>query len=155
MGPWAPVGLLLISGAAATFVCARSGYRDAALVSLTLANSLFIGILFGAGSAALDAFKAPRPLTLASHARQTQDDVRVGCYQYFQPSLVFYCGREVQRLDSQEEALQFLNRPLPVYLFLPAAAWQQLKAKLPEPRDVLARHYDLYRRCDVVVVSNR
>jgi hypothetical protein len=79
----------------------------------------------------------------------------VGCYEYFQPSLVFYCRREVQRLESEGQVLEFLRCPLPVYLFVPAAVWDKLKEKVREPYHLLAQKRDLYRRCDIVVVANR
>jgi hypothetical protein len=42
-----------------------------------------------------------------------------------------------------------------VYLFLPAAAWQDVKGLVHSPCRVLGRHPDLYRRGEVVVVTNR
>jgi len=79
----------------------------------------------------------------------------VGCYQYFQPSLVFYCGREIQRFESPEKALEFLLSPLEVYLLLPETDWKQLKAAAPSTIRRSASHWDVYRRCEVVVVTNR
>ena len=107
------------------------------------------------GSLAVDAHKAPRALVQAVQAQQTDRDIRVGCYQYFQPSLVFYCRREIQRLQNDEQVLEFLRCPLPVYLFLPAATWDSLQARVNGPHHLLARHEDLYRQHEVVVVMNR
>jgi hypothetical protein len=125
------------------------------VVSTTASSVLFTGALFAWGSVTLDAQKAPRALVLAAQAQQTASDVRVGAYQYFQPSLVFYCRREVQRLESEDQVLDFLRYPLPAYLFMPLTVWEQLKTKIGLPYHVVAQHSDLYRRCQVVVVANR
>jgi chorismate-pyruvate lyase len=45
--------------------------------------------------------------------------------------------------------------PLQTYLFLPAVEWQALEGKLRGPHRLLARHYDLYRHGEIVVVTNR
>jgi hypothetical protein len=87
-------------------------------------------------------------------ADQTEREIRVGCFQYFQPSLVFYCRREVLRFTEEEQALEFLRYPLPVYLLLPATVWDGLEGKVRGPHRLLARHRDLYRGCEVVLVTN-
>jgi 4-amino-4-deoxy-L-arabinose transferase-like glycosyltransferase len=151
---WAVLGLLFIAGAATAWWYARQRQPKGVVLTLATVAVLFVGTLAACGSLTLDAYKAPRALVQLSNARQTDREVRVGCYQYFQPSLVFYCRREVQRLDSEEKTLEFLRSPLPVYLFLPAMSWKTLQSKVPAPYYLLARHYDLYRHCEVVVVSN-
>jgi len=152
---WAIIGLLFIAGAAAAWWYARRQQRAGVVVTLATVAVLFVGTLSTYGSLALDVYKAPRALVQLSDARQTDREVRVGCYQYFQPSLVFYCRREVHRLDSEEKTLEFLRCPLPSYLFLPVTAWENLQRKVSVPHRLLARHYDLYRHCEVAVVSNR
>src|SRR5205823_2072733 len=73
-----------------------------------------------------DAHKAPRALVAAAGAHRPDADVRVAAFDYFQPSLVFYCGREVQQLFTDRQALDFLRTPLPTYLFCPAETWDRL-----------------------------
>ena len=110
----------------AVLVGTRKGrHRSGLLICVTVSAIAFIGGLFTWGTVALDAHKAPRALTQAAHVQQTDHDIRVGCFEYFQPSLVFYCRREVQRLESAEQVLEFLRSPLPVYLFVPATVWDR------------------------------
>ena len=52
-------------------------------------------------------------------------------------------------------AIDFLRCPLASYLVLPAAIWDALHQRIPPGCRVLGRSYDLYRRCEVVVVANR
>lgn len=155
LGAWAVLGVLLVLGAAAAWWCLWKGQRRGLVLSVTASSVLFIGGLFTWGTVALDAHKAPRALVQAADAQHTDREIRVGCYQYFQPSLVFYCRREVHRLESEEQALEFLRCPLPAYLFVPATVWEKLEASVVGPHHLLARHSDFYRRCDVVVVRNR
>jgi hypothetical protein len=63
----------------------------------------------------------------------TGREVRVTCSQYFQPSLVFYCRREVHQLGTEAEVLSFLDYPLPVYLFVLAARWEALESQVHGP----------------------
>jgi 4-amino-4-deoxy-L-arabinose transferase-like glycosyltransferase len=149
------LGLLPLTGAAAAWWCLSKGRRHGLVVSITASSILFIGSLVAWGSVALDGYKAPRALVQTAHAQQTDQDIRVGCYQYFQPSLVFYCRREVQRLESEEQVRDFLRCPLPVYLFVPATVWEKLETRISGTYHLLARHGDVYRHCDVVVVANR
>lgn len=155
LAAWAVLGTLPLLGAAGAWWCLWRRQPGRVVASITASSVLFIGAFFAGGAVALDTHKAPRPLVQAAHAQQTDRDIRVGCYQYFQPSLVFYCRREVQSLETEEQALEFFRCPLPVYLFMPARLWERFQARVSGPHQVLARHRDLYRGCDVVVVRNR
>ncbi|HEX5271351.1 MAG TPA: hypothetical protein VFW33_12720, partial [Gemmataceae bacterium] len=134
---------------------ARAGRRGLALGALGSAAVVFLGVVAGWGVVAVDDSKAPRPLMRAMLRDRAEPEIRVGCYDYFQPSLVFYAGRDVAVLGSEEGAAELLRGPVEAYLFLPAADWDRLRPLVPAPCRLLGRHRDLYRRCDVVVVTNR
>ncbi|HLJ92344.1 MAG TPA: glycosyltransferase family 39 protein [Gemmataceae bacterium] len=151
---WAALGIVPVLGAAAAWRCLYTGHRSGLVLCVTVASIAFIGGLFTWGSVALDAYKAPRALVQTGKVQQTDREIRVGCYQYFQPSLVFYCRREVRRLENDEQVLEFLRSPLPTYLFLPATVWERLQTSVRGAHHLLARHSDLYRRCEVVIVAN-
>jgi 4-amino-4-deoxy-L-arabinose transferase-like glycosyltransferase len=155
MASWAGLGMVPIAGALLGTWCLRRGQSRAFLVTLTTTAMLFIGLLLGGASLALDAHKAPRALVAEADVQQPTQDIRVACYEYFQPSLVFYCQREVQRLPNETQTLEFLQGPLPSYLFLPATVWDSLQTKVAGNYHVLAKHQDLYRHREVVVVLNR
>jgi 4-amino-4-deoxy-L-arabinose transferase-like glycosyltransferase len=148
------IALIPVAGAVSAWCFWRREQRTACIVCLNGCAILFMIGLFALGAIALDGNKGPRALVTASGARQTDHDVRVGCYEYFQPSLVFYCRREVVRLKDDQETLDFLRSPLPVFLFVPEEAWQRLQPHAPAIHHVAARHHDLYRSCEVVVVTN-
>ena len=70
------------------------------------------------------------------------------------PSLNFYTRREVMHQGNEAEALAFLRYPIPVYLFLPAQIWHGLKEAAPAGCRLIGHHPDLYRRDDIVLVTN-
>jgi hypothetical protein len=150
---WAPIGVLPVLGALGGWWFLSRQRRLGVLVSVGLSAAAFIGAL-AVGSRSIDAHKAIRPLAQALQAHQTKREIRVGCYQYYQPSLVFYCRREVTRLPEEGNALEFLRYPIPVYLLAPEAVWPTLAAKAGVPCQVIGRHYDLYRGCQVILVTN-
>jgi hypothetical protein len=126
-----------------------------AIGTLALAAIMFLGTLAGGIGQALNAYKAPAALAEAIELHPSEPDILLGCYDYFQPSLVFYCGREVDRLQSDEEVRNYLRWPLPVYLFMPATTWERIEGRMTMPHRLVGRRHDLYRNCDVVVVTNR
>lgn len=155
VGAWAAAGALPVVGAAAAWALARRGRRGPALAALGCAAVLFLGVLAAGGAGAVDAYKAPRPLVRALPPGQAGREVRVACYGYFQPSLVFYSRRQVRQLENDEQALEQLRYPVEVYLFLPAAEWERLRARVGTPCRLVGSHRDVFRNCDVVVVTNR
>jgi 4-amino-4-deoxy-L-arabinose transferase-like glycosyltransferase len=151
---WSAMGGVLLAGALAGGWCLRRGRRGGVIAAVAVSAVLFTAPLAAWGVAAVDRYKAPRALVGALPAGQQSREVRVGAFNYFQPSLVFYCRREVQRLETDYQVFEFLRGPLPSYLFVRAEAWAAFQARLPLPFHEVARHYDLYDGQEVVVISN-
>jgi 4-amino-4-deoxy-L-arabinose transferase-like glycosyltransferase len=149
------LGLPLIFGSAAAWWCFTKGYRNGVVGVVAGTAACFIGPVFAWADPALNAMKAPRELIDQAQARRLDADIRVACYDYFQPSMVFYSGREVKQLATEDEVSEFLRSPLEVYLFLPMATWERVKTIAPRAARQVADHADLFRRCEVVVVTNR
>ncbi len=153
---WAVVGLVPVAAALVGAWRLWRGDRAGVVAAVAAAAVVFVGVLAGGGGAALEAEKSPRALAAAWRREQTDREVRVGCYGYFQPSLVFYSRREVQRLATPGDVQEFLESPLESYLCVPAAVWEQnLKSVVGDRPRVIARRHDLYQKCDVVLVRNR
>jgi 4-amino-4-deoxy-L-arabinose transferase-like glycosyltransferase len=145
-------GLVPIAGALVGLICLRRESRAGLISAVAVCGIVLTAGLAGAGPVAVDRYKAPRPLAAALPADQQLRDVRIGAFEYFQPSLVFYCQREVARLDNEDAARQLLQQPIPAYLFVPATVWREMSAKT-NGRE-LARHHDLYDGRDIVLVTN-
>ncbi len=152
---WAVLGAVPIAGAAAAWWCVRRQRRLGLIAVLSLTAVVYVGALAGWGAVAVDRYKAARALAGTLVAQQTEAEIRIGCYQYYQPSLVFYSRRLVNRFTEESDALEFLRYPIPVYLFVPADTWQSWPEQLKGTCRVLGRHPDLYLGRDVVLVTNR
>jgi 4-amino-4-deoxy-L-arabinose transferase-like glycosyltransferase len=156
LGPWAFIGLFPLLGAVAAWWCLRRQRYSALIVSLMASAFLFLLPLAAWTIAALNAYKAARPLVAEADARQFTQDIRVASYDLgYLPSLTFYCQRTVKELTGPEQVQDFLRWPVPVYLFVPEPTWRQLQGSLHGPYRVASRRPDLYRRCAVLAITNR
>jgi 4-amino-4-deoxy-L-arabinose transferase-like glycosyltransferase len=152
---WAAAGAAPVLGALAAAWLARRQRRSGAVVAVTVAALLFLAPLAAWASAALNRHKAPRPLVEQAGALCRDRDIRIVGFQLeYLPSLHFYCQRNVAHLANAQAVCQALRQTLPVYLFTPAERWDDLQRCGAKGR-VVARHRDLYRACEVVVVTNR
>lgn len=151
-GAW--LGLVFLVGAVMAAWCARRGRRAGLIGCVATASIVFTGALGFWGVDLVDRFKAPRPLAQALPEDQLRREVRVGALGYFQPSLVFYCQREVHCPETLIQTVEFLHTPLPVYLFVSEETWARLRILAPASYRVLARHRDLYNGREVLLMTN-
>jgi 4-amino-4-deoxy-L-arabinose transferase-like glycosyltransferase len=155
LGIGAALGLVIVAGAAASWWCLRRHFRGAFISVFGTTAVVFIAALAAWGAPALNVHKAPRAVARIIAAHQTEREIRIGSYRYFQPSLVFYAHRRVDSMEEEEKTLELLAYPLSVYLIVPAGVWNDLQGKVRTPCRVLGRQRDFYRHCDVLVVTNR
>jgi 4-amino-4-deoxy-L-arabinose transferase-like glycosyltransferase len=157
---WGLVGLVPVAAALMGFGCLRRGRTNGVVWSLVAGIILFMGPLIAWALPAWNGIKAPHPLVeqalaLRPDALGRERDIRIGGFQLEHlPSLNFYARREVMHQGNEAEALAFLRYPMPVYLFLPAQIWQGLKEAAPAGCRLIGHHPDLYRRDDIVLVTN-
>jgi 4-amino-4-deoxy-L-arabinose transferase-like glycosyltransferase len=151
---WAWLGGIPLLGAAAAWWLTRRQRVGRGIAMMGLSAVVFTGSLAAWGAGAVERYKAPRELLRKLPADQLDREVRIATLDYFQPSLVFYCHREVARLEKERQAIDFLRSPLPAYLILPEPRWESLRPHLPESCRLLGRRRDLYKGYDVVLVSN-
>jgi 4-amino-4-deoxy-L-arabinose transferase-like glycosyltransferase len=155
LATWAPLGVVPIGGAvAAIYFLARSA-RSQCVATCAVASVVFVAGIAAFPTVRLDDHKAPRELVEQAGACQPKREVRIGALQYFEPSLVFYGRREVQKFTTWGEAADFLSLPYPVYLFVPESVWHDVARVLPIPHREVGRRYDFLKNCDVLVVTNQ
>jgi 4-amino-4-deoxy-L-arabinose transferase-like glycosyltransferase len=154
LGAAAWLGGVFLLGAAAAMWCVRRGRRGGFLGCVATAAIVFTGAVAFWGTGVVDRFKAPRPLIQALPDDYLYREVRVGAFGYFQPSIVFYCRREVHCPTEPIAAVEFLHTPLPVYFFVTAEMWEQLRIFAPASYRMVARHHDLYNGREVLLVTN-
>src|SRR5216683_76190 len=149
---WAWAGVFPVLGGGGAWMCVRRQRIGAAAGVLAGSAVLFLGPLAAGGTKALNDYKAPEALAEVIEAQKSDPEIRMASYDYFQPSLVFYNRREVSRLQTEPEVREFMRTPLPVYLFVPAATWEDLQTRISTPSRPIGRHRDLYRNCEVLVI---
>lgn len=151
---WAAIGIVPIIAAVLGWYWQRNQRRLAAVSLLVVGAVGYLALLISFPAKIVDGRKAPKELIAAAGLPRPFDEIRIGTLEYFQPSLVYYAQREITQLPNEKEALDHLSSPLQTYLICPSKTWDQLVVKAPRCRTV-AKHYDLYRNVDVVVVTNR
>lgn len=149
-GAW--LGSLFLFAATAAWCFRRS--RGGLIGCVASSAIVFNGALAFWGVNLVDRFKAPRPLIQALPEDQLRREIRVGAIGFFQPSLVFYCQREVKRPENLVFAIELLHTPQPVYVFVSAEAWEQVRMFAPPSFHLLARHHDLYTGREVLLMTN-
>jgi 4-amino-4-deoxy-L-arabinose transferase-like glycosyltransferase len=152
---WAVLGLIPLAGALAMGWRLRSGDRRGVVAAMAVSGVAFVAGVAAFVPAAMDPYKAPRGLVADALLDDPTRDLRVGGYDWFQPSVVFYAKREVAKLPGPEAAAEFLAVPTPGYLLIPEPTWRQwIEPLVKAPHRVVARRFDFYRNCDVLVVTN-
>jgi MFS family permease len=155
LGWGAVLGVVLVVAAVTAWCYLGRQDRGKVVGVLASAAVLFVGCLGAWLGAVLNPYKAPRDLAARVQLHHKARDFRVGCYAYFQPSLVFYSRHEIENLPEKQDALDFLASPLPVYLYLPGPVWDSWQMAGAPRYHVLGRSRDLYKNYEVVVVTNQ
>jgi 4-amino-4-deoxy-L-arabinose transferase-like glycosyltransferase len=150
------IGLVPLVGAYLGWRYARQDRRSALLRVVAVTAVLLTATVAMWGPLVADSAKAPRALAGLLPADQTSHDVRIATYDYFQPSLVFYCQREVDRFspDQRAQVQEFLDGPLPSYLILRAQDWDKLRPHAGVRCHTLGSKFDFYDGDEIVVVTN-
>lgn len=153
---WAWVGLFPLASAVVGGWFLRKGNRPAVIGSLVIGTVLFVATLAAFAPPEVDKRKAVKALVSESGARVLDREARVASLDYHQPSITFYTARSVERKNTPAEAAEFLAFDIESYLFVPEPLWDNEIAPLVRTRvRKAATHYDFYRNCNVVVVTNR
>lgn len=156
LAAWAPLGLLLVSGGILAALLGRRERRRAAVATMMLCS---IASLTAVGAwliVVFNDYKAPKHLVQQAAACQRDQEIRIGVWQVPDlASLTFYCQRDVFPQDGPNEALELLQYPVPVFLFLSERAWREIENQASELGQVVARRYSFYRNEDVLVITNR
>lgn len=153
---WSLVGGVPLAGAILGGLALRQGRISRFVLTLSLSAVLMLAPLAAFASTLFNRYKAPQPLVAQAEMVQPGRDIRIGSYQVDHlPSLNFYAQRNVEVIEKDEDATRFLRYGVPVYLILPAETWQRLAANHGDSAHIVARHFDLYHREEIVVVTNR
>ncbi|QJW96895.1 glycosyltransferase family 39 protein [Frigoriglobus tundricola] len=151
---WAVLAAVPLAAAVVMARAVRANDRARFVRAMTVGAVTFTALAAAFPSLSVDEQKAPKELVRLSGVDDPSRDIRLGHFDWFQPSLVFYARRELVEVFSPDKAAEFLAVPTPGYLFVPAKTWEQVEPKLAVPTRIVARHRDFYRNCDILVVTN-
>ncbi|HXD85602.1 MAG TPA: hypothetical protein VN641_03855, partial [Urbifossiella sp.] len=152
---WAVLGAIPLAGAIVMAWRLRAGHRRGFISAATATALVLTTVIAAFPALTMDRYKAPRELTRACGLPDSTRDIRLAAFDWFQPSIVFYSGREVVKLPTPEKAVEFLAAPTPAFLFVSETAWNAWREgqAIPDYR-VVARCFDFYRNCHVLAISN-
>ena len=152
---WAVIGLVPLVGAACMAWFLKKNDRPGVLSAVSLTAIAFVGLFAAFPPLVFDSYKAPKELVRESGVGDPSRDVRAGAFDWFQPSVVFYARREVEKLETPQTCAEFLAVPTPGYLFVPEPTWNMWVAGgVKVPYRIAARHFDFYKNCDILVITN-
>ncbi|MFN0050996.1 MAG: hypothetical protein ACKV0T_02330, partial [Planctomycetales bacterium] len=64
---------------------------------------------------------------------------KIAHFHYYRPGLTYYCRERVDSMFAPEDAIDFLNQPLPRYLLTSTHEYEKLAPHLPPGTEVLER----------------
>jgi 4-amino-4-deoxy-L-arabinose transferase-like glycosyltransferase len=156
LAPWGLLGLAPIAAAVVGWRLARTRQFGGFILAVAVCAILLIGPFAAFGCVVLNRVKAPRPLVEQAEARRRGEDIRIAsCDLEHLPSLNFYAQRNVEYLVDETGLENFLQLKVPVYVFLPADVWQAVEPRLGHSARIVARHPDMYRHKEIIVLTNR
>lgn len=152
---WAVLGVIPLAGAVAMAVSLKRGNRRGFVLAAAVASIAFTASIAAFPPSAMDAYKAPRELVRDGNLLDSTRDVRLAAYDWFQPSIVFYSKRHVEKLPSIDKAAEFLADPTPGRLLVEEETWEKwIAARVKVPHRVAAKRFDFYRNKSVLVITN-
>lgn len=156
MAQWFWLGIIPITGAAFAWRYLRTGERGKCIGSFATASVAFVGLLSAFPIVTFSNYHIPRLLVEEARLKQPDRDIRLASLFWFQPSAVFYSQREIEKLESWEQALDRLEMKASVYVFVPEPVWRKIVLDDPNAMKyrIVARKFDYHKNFDVLVVTN-
>jgi 4-amino-4-deoxy-L-arabinose transferase-like glycosyltransferase len=155
LAPFAALGLLPLVVCGWVFYSWKRGARGRALSGLVCGMLVFVGLLAAFGPVVVDRHKVTRAFAEQIAANQSEREVRIACYKFYQPGLVFYADNTVSVLRTPQAAIDHLHIPLQAFLVVPVGEWESLAAGIEGPVQVIARKRDFVSGKEIVLVMNR
>jgi 4-amino-4-deoxy-L-arabinose transferase-like glycosyltransferase len=156
LAPLALIGLLPIIAAALAWAWLRRDARWRMVTTFATASTLFVAFLAAVAPPIVSATRTPRIFADAMAANMLGREAQLACFDYYQPSLVFYSQRKIQRLSDRLDVVDHLHSPLQTYLIVSAAKWRQLDQQVETECTIVAAAQDIYAQSKtILLVTNR
>ena len=157
MEVWFWLGIVPIVGSVVAWWRLRKDDRYGVIFSITTASILLVGLMGTLPTVTFSRFHAPSALVEEAQLYQNNKDIRLISLFWFQPSLVYYSQREVEKLESWDRAADCLEMNTPVYMLVAEPLWKEIHQSDPRalPYRTIARQFDFQKKCEILVVTNR
>lgn len=154
LGAYWWLGIVPLVASIAMIWAIRRGQRDRAVNACVAGAVGFLALVASLPTVAMNEYKCPVSLVQEANLHQPERDIRIAAFQWLRHSVVFYARREVKKIDTISDLNEFLSLKRPGYVIIPVPVWERIQAEVTVPTRELARHYDFYARCDVLVLAN-
>jgi len=156
LAQWSWLGIIPLAGAIVAWLSLRRRLRGRMIGCIAASSVAFVALMAAYPVEALDEQAAPKQLVEKAGLRQPHRDIRLVSIAWFEPSIVFYTRREVEKIDGWEQLADIMRTKQQVYLLVPDRYWNEMQVH-PEKFDhrIVAQQYDYHKNCNVLVVSNQ
>ncbi|MCS7016167.1 MAG: glycosyltransferase family 39 protein [Gemmatales bacterium] len=150
------LGLIPVLGATLAAWAWHRGRYLAVAGSCLVSGVGFVAVGAAYGPTLVHSAKIAHRFGEAIRQTQSEPEIRVACYGWFQPSIVFYVQRRVANLREVHDAQDWLEHPLESYLIVSRPWWEErLLPTLRQPHTILASYWDFTRAREILLVKNR
>jgi hypothetical protein len=130
-------GLIPLAAAAVAWQSQSAGHRQRSLAAVAAGGCLLVVLM---ASTAAEAFsRAQGSRTLVANLDQPASDCHWACLWNVPPSLVFYTGAQIEKLDTADDVAAYLRRHPRARIVIDSRQESLVAAALPPDCGVLAR----------------
>ena len=150
---WSWIGIFPLAGL--ILVWQKKGQSGKQIAIICFSAFFFSGSIGLWNLSTLNDVKAQKPLVAFLPADLSKREVQIATLGWFQPSIVFYVGREVKvhQQDKFEELEKtVLDIPRETYLFTTIPQSEKMRERGWEFTE-MGRHYDFYRNLEVLALK--
>ncbi|MBX7165080.1 MAG: glycosyltransferase family 39 protein [Pirellulales bacterium] len=148
------VGLVPLVGGSLCLVCYGRGQFERAMHVFAATAVVLCALAFGWVAPRISRQQNAQPL-IAAARDALGPDAQVAAYEYFVPSLVFYAGRPVAKLQRPADVQQFLAASPTACVLTRADQFEALRGELPADVTILARQRRFLRKGEIVLLGRR
>jgi len=149
------IGAIPLVLACVGWLVSEHGQAAASSTALACLGAMLCLALFAGGAAYVDRFQdTPALAEQLADAVPSSTSAPLASYRFFRPSLVFYSGRNVEKLSAPEEVAQFFDsHPGEAFLVTTDAELAKLRGQLPLDVSVLTSRKRFLRSGELVLLG--
>ena len=148
------VGLILVVGGGWAFLSAERDRPRRAMATFAVTSVAFLTAMFGFAALRVDRYQNA-PVVMQEIRRDSTGEPQVAVYRFFRESLVYYAGRPVPTLKTDEQLQAFFDDAEHPYVVTLGEYEEELRQRFPDELRVVLRRPRFLRSGEVVVLTPR